>query len=131
MKSLMTDVVVVPDSDIAPSVMFDVPPQGGARIGEHEHRELSRLQAEVKKRLTLPIAASILPHRIGRSNSISVHLSDPLENTLDILVTVTGNISWPDDQDYQHGMRWYISIPDTVDALWLLSRLEATVKDMD
>ncbi|WP_227983048.1 hypothetical protein [Dickeya poaceiphila] len=119
----MTDVVVVPDRDIAPSVMFDVPPQGGARIGEHEHRELSRLQAEVKKRLTLPIAASILPHRIGRSNSVSVHLCDSLENTLDILVTVTGNISWPDDQDYQHGIRWYISVPDTVDAMWLVSRL--------
>lgn len=53
-----------------------------------------------------------------------MHLSDSESNTLDLLITLTGNTVWPDEEEYAQGTRWYINLPDATDMLWLLKSIE-------
>ena len=115
---------VVKNNEVNPAVVFDVPPQGGAYIGESDHRQVNKLCSEICRRLQQPVILSVLPHRVGTKNCLSVHLSDRENKTLDLLITITGNTVWPDDEEYARGARWYINLPDATDMLWLLKSIE-------
>ncbi|MCB5303571.1 hypothetical protein [Yersinia bercovieri] len=115
---------VVNDSEMRLAVMFDVPPQGDARIGESDHRQLMKLRENIRRRLPAPLTLSLRPHRVGLLNCLSLHLSDRAGATLDLLITLTGNTVWPDDNEYARGVRWYINVPDATDMMWLLKSLD-------
>ncbi|WP_409160590.1 hypothetical protein [Pectobacterium sp. B2J-2] len=128
MKRLtMSKPEVVTDREIPLSVLFDVPPQGVARIGEGDAGKLARLGDEVRKRLSCPAQLSVLPHRVGNRCCVSVHVSDLAGKTLDLLITVAGNTLWPDDNEYARGVRWYINVSDATDMMWLLKSIEQAV----
>ncbi|NDL64260.1 hypothetical protein [Acerihabitans arboris] len=123
-RLVMSSPKVVNDNEVSLAVVFDVPPQGEAHIGESDHRQVTRLCDEVCRRLQHPIIVSVRPHRVGMRNCLSVHLSDHAGKALDLLITLTGNTVWPDDEEYARGARWYINLPDATDMLWLLKALE-------
>ena len=121
---------VVNDNEVSLAVMFDVPPQGEARIGVTDHGQLMTLCDQIGKRLQSPSLLSMRPHRVGLLNCVSVHLKDNTRATLDLLITITGNTAWPDDNEYARGVRWYINVVDATDMMWLLKSLDAiTVKE--
>ena len=123
-KLTMTPPAVVPDRALIASVIFTVPPQGGATIGESDNRALTSLQDEIRTRLAQPVLHSVYPHRVGRRSCLAVHLSDMHGKKLDILITVTGNTVWPGEGDYSSSVRWNICVPDATDMLWLLRGIE-------
>lgn len=53
---------------------------------------------------------------------MALHLEGRLGQSVDILVTVTGTISWPQAEEYDHP-RWYITVPDAADVVYLLLHL--------
>lgn len=121
---------VVNDNEVSLAVMFDVPPQGEARIGVTDHGQLMTLCDHIRKRLQSPALLSMRPHRVGSLNCLSVHLKDNAGGTLDLLVTITGNTVWPDHNEYARGARWYINVADATDMMWLLKSLDAiTIKE--
>ncbi|MBU9839289.1 hypothetical protein J1780_04895 [Rahnella aceris] len=121
---------VVNDNEVSLAVMFDVPPQGEARIGVTDHGQLMTLCGHIRKRLQTPALLSMRPHRVGSLNCVSVHLKDNAGATLDLLITITGSTVWPDDNEYVRGARWYINVADATDMMWLLKSLDVlTVKE--
>lgn len=114
---------VVGQGDIAVGVIFEVSPQGSALISEQDNAELNRLCQEIRSRLREPVMLSLIPHRVGRRNCLAIHLSGQDEKTLDVLVTITGFSGWPDEAVYVHGIRWYVSVTDAIDMLWLLKQI--------
>jgi len=120
----MSPPVVVKDSQMSLSVMFDVPPQGDANIGESDHRQLVNLKENIHRRLHSPVTLSMRPHRVGLLNCLSLHLSDSTGATLDLLITIAGNTVWPEDHEYARGVRWYINVADATDMMWLLKLLD-------
>lgn len=121
---------VVKDNEVSLAVMFDVPPQGEARIGVTDHGQLMTLCDHIRTRLQSPVLLSMRPHRVGSLNCVSVHLKDNTGATLDLLITITGNTVWPDDNEYVRGARWYINVADATDMMWLLKSLDVlTVKE--
>jgi|SRR5471030_1927726 len=96
-RLVMSSPKVVNDNEVSLAVVFDVPPQGEAHIGESDHRQVKKLCDEVR-RLQHPVMLSSRPHRVGTRNSLSIHLSDHAGKTLDLLITLTGNTVWPVEQ---------------------------------
>ncbi|AUX71581.1 hypothetical protein [Erwinia pyrifoliae] len=123
-KLTMTPPMVVPDKALIASVIFTVPPQGTASVGQSDRRSLDQLQSEILNRLEKPVLLSVYPHRVGRRSCVAVHLSDVQDKTLDILVTVTGNTLWPGESEYRTGIRWNICVPDATDMLWVLKEID-------
>lgn len=125
MKALtMAQPVVVPDKPLLASFIFTVPPQGDAMVGRTDSQALIRLKDEIIKRLETPVLLSIYPHRVGKRSCLAVLLTDAREKVLNILITVTGNTLWPDDRDYQEGVRWPVCVPDATDMLWVLKEID-------
>ncbi|AUH01879.1 hypothetical protein CWC46_19975 [Prodigiosinella confusarubida] len=120
----MSPPTVVNDNEMSLAVMFDVPPQGDAYIGESDHRQLMKLKDNIRRRLHSPMTLSIRPHRVGMLNCLSIHLGGKAGTTLDLLITLAGNTVWPDDNEYARGARWYINVPDATDMMWLLKSLD-------
>jgi len=120
----MSEPKVVQDNEINPAVVFDVPPQGIARIGESDQLQLRKLCDRVLQRLQHPVIVSIRPHRVGIRNCVAIHMSDSEGKGLDLLITLTGNTVWPDEEEYSRGARWYINLPDATDMMWMLKTLE-------
>ncbi len=54
------------------------------------------------------------PHRVGLSSSVAIYLEGKLKQAVNILITVTGQTSWPQEEEYAHP-RWYITVPDSAD----------------
>ncbi|ORM94913.1 hypothetical protein [Pantoea cypripedii] len=123
-KLTMAPPVVVPDKALIASVIFTVPPQGTASIGQSDSVSLEILQREIVKRLEKPVLFSVYPHRIGRRSCVAVHLTDVNEKMLDILITVTGNTLWPGEAEFRTGLRWNICVPDATDLLWVLKEID-------
>ncbi len=46
----MAPPTVVKDSEMSLAVVFDVPPLGDAHIGESDHRQLGKLQDNIRQR---------------------------------------------------------------------------------
>ncbi|HEY3592202.1 MAG TPA: hypothetical protein VGL07_19360 [Buttiauxella sp.] len=116
--------IVVSDNKVSLAVMFDVPPQGEARIGLTDNGQLMTLCDHIRKRLLQPALLSMRPHRVGSLNCVSVHLNNNAGATLDLLITITGNTVWPDDNEYARGARWYLNVADATDMMWLLKSLD-------
>lgn len=123
-KLTMAPPVVVPDKALIASVIFTVPPQGTASIGQSDSVSLKTVQREILNRLEQPVLLSVYPHRIGRRSCVAVHLTDVNDKKLDILITVTGNTLWPGEAEFSNGLRWNICVPDTTDLLWVLKEID-------
>jgi hypothetical protein len=123
-KLTMAPPVVVPDKALIASVIFTVPPQGTATIGQSDSVSLEVLQYEIMKRLDKPVLISFYPHRIGRRCCVAVHLTDVNGKKLDILITVTGNTLWPGEAEFRTSLRWNICVSDATDLLWVLKEID-------
>ncbi|OSN01304.1 MULTISPECIES: hypothetical protein [Lonsdalea] len=123
-KLTMAPPVVVQEKALIASVIFTVPPQGSASIGQSDSLSLDTLRREILKRLERPLLLSVYPHRVGRRSCIAVHLIDANEKTLDILITVTGNTLWPNEAEFGASLRWNICVPDATDMLWVLKEID-------
>ena len=58
-------------------------------------------------------------HRVGLSSSVAIYLEGKLKQAVNILITVTGQTSWPQEEEYAHP-RWYITVPDSADLVYLM-----------
>ncbi|MFP1767881.1 hypothetical protein ACLEDP_00530 [Lonsdalea quercina] len=123
-KLTMAPPVVVPEKALIASVIFTVPPQGAASIGQSDSVSLDTLKREILNRLEKPLLLSLYPHRVGRRSCVAVHLTDANEKTLDILITVTGNTLWPNEAELGTSLRWNICVPDATDMLWVLKEID-------
>ncbi|PTA87247.1 hypothetical protein CWM66_27265 [Kosakonia sp. H7A] len=123
-KLTMAPPMVVADKALIASVIFTVPPQGMASIGQSDSASLDTLLREILKRLETPFLLSVYPHRVGRRSCVAVHLTDENEKKLDILITVTGNTLWPGEAEFRNGLRWNVCVPDATDLLWVLKEID-------
>ena len=78
-KLTMARPMVVADKALIASVIFTVPPQGMASIGQSDSVSLDTLLREIQKRLKTPFLLSVYPHRVGRRSCVAVHLTDENE----------------------------------------------------
>lgn len=63
-KLTMAPPVIVADKALIASVIFTVPPQGTASIGQSDSVSLEILQREITSRLDKPVLISVFPHRV-------------------------------------------------------------------
>lgn len=107
--------------------LFSLPPQGPAGISYHWRRRLEVMRQMVLGRLQTPVASVVChPHRVGRSNSVAVHIEGQLGRCVDILVTVSGKVSWPLPEE-SHLPRWYMTVADAADLIYLMLWLNTLV----
>lgn len=99
--------------------LFTLPPQGAATISKTDAQALKTFCDALRERLLGRVVLTAHPHRIGSRTSVSLHLEGRLGQSVDVLVTVTGTTSWPQPEEYDHP-RWYISVPDAADVVYLL-----------
>lgn len=102
--------------------LFTLPPQGAATISQTDAQALRTLCDALRERLLGRVVLTTHPHRIGSRTSVALHLEGRLGQSVDILVTVTGTTSWPQPEEYDHP-RWYITVPDAADVVYLLLHL--------
>ncbi|MFD1803624.1 hypothetical protein ACFSFZ_15705 [Mixta tenebrionis] len=57
---------------------------------------------------------------------MAVTVEGRLRRTVNILINVSGQESWPTDEEYEHP-RWYITVTDTADMLYLVLWLNGVV----
>lgn len=111
----------------AVDTLFSLPPQGPAVISCHWRRQLEVMRGMILNRLRTPVASVVChPHRVGRSNSVAVHIEGAAGNCVDILVTVSGKVSWPVPEESQLP-RWYMCVADAADLIYLMLWLNTLV----
>lgn len=115
------------DQVIREPALFTLPPQGVATLSETDAQALETFCAAIRDRLSGPIQLTAHPHRIGSCTSVALHLEGGLGRCIDVLITVTGSTLWPQPDDYNHP-RWYITVPDAADAVYLLLILSDLVQ---
>ncbi|HBY0996140.1 TPA: hypothetical protein MIP51_19420 [Klebsiella pneumoniae] len=119
-RSTVLDVV---DGNISSTgVLFDAPPQGNPRISQHHHAQLAELCRQIRERVGEKATFTCSPHRVAGHNCLAVQVVGKL-GTVNLLLTVTGSLRWPGAEDYEHGVRWYINVPDAVDVVYLVQAL--------
>ncbi|QXX02507.1 MULTISPECIES: acetyltransferase [Enterobacterales] len=99
--------------------LFTLLPQGEPGVLPATHQHLMRLRAMIKQRMTGPVRMTCHPHRVGLSSSVAIYLEGKLKQAVNILITVTGQTSWPQEEEYAHP-RWYITVPDSADLVYLM-----------
>lgn len=109
--------------------LFTLPPQGEVTISERDAGALTLFCAAIRERLPGPVRFTVHPHRIGCRTSVALHLEGRLRRCIDVLITVTGNTRWPQPDEYSHP-RWYLTVPDTADAVYLLLHLGGLYEGM-
>lgn len=109
--------------------LFSLPPQGAATISATDARALDELCRSIRKRLSAPVTLTVHPHRIGGRTSVALHMEGRLGRCIDLLVSVGGNTLWPELEEYNHP-RWYITVPDTADMVYLLLLLSETCEQL-
>lgn len=102
--------------------LFTLPPQGVATLSEADARRLETFCAAIRDRLLGPVQLTAHPHRIGSRTSVALHLEGHLGRCIDVLITVAGNTLWPQQDEYSHP-RWYVTVPDAADVVYLLLHL--------
>ncbi|MEW5291569.1 acetyltransferase [Erwinia papayae] len=105
--------------DLLSHTLFTLPLQGEPTVTRLTQRHLSRLRENIRLRIPGPLTLVCHPHRVGATNSVSLTLEGALKQRISILITVAGQVSWPDDEEYDHP-RWYITVPDAVDLVYLV-----------
>ncbi|MBH2547603.1 acetyltransferase [Serratia marcescens] len=107
--------------------LFTLPPRGVVTLSETDALALETFCAAIRDRLLGPVTLTAHPHRIGSRTSVALHLEGRLGRYIDVLLTVTGSTLWPQPDDYNHP-RWYITVPDAADAVYLLLILSDLVQ---
>lgn len=97
--------------------LFDCPLQGEPGLSLIHARELGRLTVEIRRQLKRVSAMVCHPHRIGMRNAVSVTLSNREGKEINLLVMVTGHVSFPAQLT---SPRWVIDVTDSVDVVYLL-----------
>ncbi|EEC1173248.1 hypothetical protein KHA76_001778 [Salmonella enterica subsp. houtenae serovar 44:z36,[z38]:-] len=116
-RSTVLDVVDGNFSDVG--VLFDAPPQGNPRISQHHHAQLAELCCQIRQRVGEKATFTYSPHRVAGHNCLAVQVVGAM-GTANLLLTVTGSLRWPTMDEYGHGVRWYINVPDAVDLAYLV-----------
>ncbi|QCT21937.1 acetyltransferase [Jejubacter calystegiae] len=114
-------VPVLPDGNV-----FTLPPQGEPRVSATTRENLQRLNAQIRRRLPGATTITCHPHRVGLSSCAAVTVEGRLRRAVNILITVSGQESWPDAEEYEHP-RWYITVTDTADMVYLVLWLHGVV----
>ncbi|MEQ9859544.1 acetyltransferase [Pectobacterium cacticida] len=106
-------------------VLFGLKPQGEAEISLKNHNELQQLRNAIRQRLPMQCNVTCHPHRVGSRGAVALHFDggNSIGPCVDILISVAGITSWPEADDYDHP-RWYISVPDAVDVVYLVLYLK-------
>lgn len=115
-----TTVLDVVDGNISSTgVLFDAPPQGNPRISLCHHEQLTELCRQIRQRVGEKAIWTYSPHRVAGHNCLAVQVMGKT-GTVNLLFTVTGSLCWPTSDEYEHGLRWYINVPDAVDAIFCI-----------
>ncbi len=123
MMRFRSSVLDVVDGNISTTgVLFDAQPQGNPRISQRHHVQLAELCRQIRERVGEKATFTYSPHRVAGHNCLAVRV-DGESGTVNLLLTVTGSLRWPTTGDYEHGVRWYINIPDAVDEAHLVHEL--------
>lgn len=103
-------------------VLFEAPPQGNPRISEVHAVQLAELCEQIRGRTQSVVSITCSPHRVGHYSCVAVKFAGA-DGSVNLLLTVTGTLRWPTAQDYAQAPRWYINLPDAVDAMYLVTQL--------
>lgn len=122
MRFRTTELDVVDCNTSSTGVLFDAPPQGNPRISQHHHAQLTELCRQIRQRVGEKVTFTCSPHRVAGHNCLAVQVVGT-PGTVNLLLTVTGNLRWPGEEDYAHAPRWYINVPDAVDMVCFLVEL--------
>lgn len=122
MRFWSTALDIVEDNISGTGVLFDAPPQGNPRISQRHHAQLEELCRQIRERVGEKAILTYSPHRIAGHNCLAVQVEGKT-GTVNLLLTVTGSLRWPAMDDYEHGVRWYINVPDAVDVVYLVRAL--------
>lgn len=106
-------------------MLFSLKPQGEAGISLKNDSELQQLRDAIRQRLPMQCNVTCHPHRVGTRGAVALHFDGGhgIGPCVDILISVAGTTSWPEIDDYDHP-RWYISVPDAVDVVYLVLYLK-------
>ncbi|MGI3087715.1 hypothetical protein ACRTA3_10170 [Yersinia pseudotuberculosis] len=121
LKKAVLDIVTGDSND--GGVLFEAPPQGNPRISEAHAEQLMEMCHQIKVRTRSVISITCSPHRVGHQSCVAVKLAGS-DNCVNLLLTITGTLRWPTSQDYAQAPRWYINLPDAIDAVYLVTQLE-------
>lgn len=117
-----TGLDVVSSDNIKAACLFDAPPQGNPRISQTHHAELKTLCGHIRGRVGDGAIMTCSPHRVAVHNCLAVQVSGN-SGAVNLLLTVTGSLRWPEPEEYGHATRWYINLTDMVDAVYLVIQL--------
>ncbi|EKN4763575.1 hypothetical protein ACXKU5_003133 [Yersinia enterocolitica] len=121
LKKAMLEIVAGDGSE--DSVLFEAPPQGNPRISEVNAGQLAELCEQIRARTRSVVSITCSPHRVRHHSCVAVKLAGA-DGSANLLLTITGTLHWPTAQDYAQAPRWYINLPDAVDAVYLVTQLE-------
>lgn len=128
MMRLKTTGLDVVGSDVFNAAfLFDAQPQGNPKISQSHHAELNTLCGHICDRVGEGATITCSPHRVAGCNCLAVQVSGN-SGTINLLLTVTGGLRWPEPEDYEHASRWYINLYDAVDAVYLIMELHAKLE---
>lgn len=113
-----TPVVLTPLADTEPG-LFSLLPQGGPAMAAHDALALRRLREAVRTRLQPPVRVTCHPHRVAQRCSVALHFEGQGSDCIDVLVTVSGRTSLPEEKDYARP-RWHVTVPDAADLVYLV-----------
>lgn len=122
MRFRSTVLDVVDDNISSTGVLFDAPPQGNPRISHHHHVQLEELCHQIRQRVGEKATFTYSPHRVVGHNCLAVQVEGKT-GTVNLLLTVTGSLRLPVAKDYEHAPRWYINVPDAVDAAYFVREM--------
>jgi len=120
LKKTVLDIVTGDSNNVG--VLFEAPPQGNPRIGEAHAGQLAELCQQIQARTGSIVSITCSPHRVGHHSCVAVKLACA-DDCVNLLLTITGTLRWPTSQDYAQAPRWYINLPDAVDAVYLVTQL--------
>lgn len=115
---------IQPENSTFPAI-FNLYPQGMAGISLQNDQALQHLREAIRQRVPGECRVTCHPHRVGTRSNVALHFEGErgVGQCVDILITVAGTTSWPESDDYDHP-RWYVSVPDAVDVVYLVLYLK-------
>jgi hypothetical protein len=102
----------------AARTLFTLMPQGEPEILVSDLSLLDRLCDEIRTRVNPPVQITSHPQRVGNHSCLALNFKGKLCSSIDLLITVNSHLSWPTEDDYHHP-RWYMSVVDAADLLYL------------
>ncbi|HDS6908806.1 TPA: acetyltransferase [Klebsiella oxytoca] len=106
--------------------VFTLSAQGKPLISAETQANLRRLSKHIQRRLSGPLSITCHPHRVGVNSCVAVTIEGRLHRMVNILITVSGQESWPDEEEYEHP-RWYITVKDAADMVYLVLWLNSLI----